>query len=108
MRKSIKTFSYILIITLMTWIAIFVAEISINMSRFSAADRPPGALTDEEEKNAFYFYIYWLSLFQIMLLLAFRYLGKTKIHPLVLYGVPVGAIGIFTIIMFRIAFLDMS
>lgn len=102
MRKSIKTISYILIVGLTTWALAFIVDILIMVSRIDASSYEPGDLTDEQEWSSFYFNSYSITVVNIFIFLLFRFVGKTRIHPIVQYGAPIIAIIIFVIFIYDI------
>lgn len=102
MRQIMKSLSYTLLISLLTWFAAGFARVFTEAVRFTAADKAPGDLTSLEEWVVLLVYIATVGSIQWIVLKTFRSSGKTRLYPVILYGVPITAILIFSILTFRI------
>ena len=92
MKLFIKGFSYILIVGFISWSAAYITDFFIGSVRFTAADKAPGDLTSQEEWVALLYSTFSISVCIGIIGLLYGLIGKTKLHPAILYGVPLLAI----------------
>lgn len=92
MRQIVKSFSYILIVGFISWSAAYITDFFIGSVRFTAADRAPGDLTSQEEWVALLYSTFSISVCIGIIGLLYGLIGKTRLHPVILYGVPTLAI----------------
>lgn len=89
MKALIKGFSYILITGSIVWVAAYITEMFIGSVRFTAADKAPGDLTSREEWFALLYATFSISVCIGIIGLLYGLIGKTQLHPVILYGVPI-------------------
>lgn len=102
MKQFIKSLSYILLISLFTWFSVGFADFFTGGARFFAAEQAPGDFTAEEERSSFIMYLYTFSVMQIVFFLLFRFLGSSRIHPIIQYGTPILALLVFAFFIYQI------
>lgn len=102
MKALIKGFSYILITGSIVWVAAYITEMFIGSVRFTAADRAPGDLTSQEEWVALLYSTFSISVCIGFIGLLYGLIGKTRLHPVILYGVPILAILYYAIRTFYV------